>query len=113
MKLVKAAGFEKVYEMKVSEFEEFTIKDDRFTMNNVILKESAYGRRGQASIKFGSSLRNKSNGYANFTITLVGFDDKKAPLWASKASSSCDGNWLGMLQDYDMPVTKGTLKATA
>jgi hypothetical protein len=106
------SGFEKIYELKVAEFDEFTIKDDRFMINNVLLKEASDGRRGQATIKFTASVRNKSKGYENFSITMVGMDEKKTPIWASKASNSVDGNWVGILQDYDTPVAKGTLKST-
>jgi hypothetical protein len=112
-KIAATRGFEKVYELKVSEFDEFTVKEDRFLINNVLLRETPDGRRGQAAIKFAASIRNKAKGYESFTIVLIGMDEKKTPIWVAKAATSCDGNWLTTIQDYEIPVQRGTLKTTA
>ena len=106
-------GFSKVFELKVTDFDNFKVTDDRFEMNTFIVRENADGRRGQSVIKFGANVRNKAKGYETFSVMIVGFDETKTPLWVSKAVSSVDGNWLGTIQDYETSVPKGTLKLTS
>lgn len=106
--------YDKVYEVKIADLDEFVVKTDKLLINNFSLSATKVGTvKGMEMLKFFASCRNRSEGYQQYTVMVVGLDEKKGVLWATKMNTGVSEKDLGLLQDFNDNVPQGTLKSTA
>jgi hypothetical protein len=105
--------YDKTFELKLADLDEFAVKTDKAIINNFSLWESADATpKGMATLKLWASCRNRALGHQQYTIMVVGLDEKKGVLWATKANSWTEGKGVGLLQDYMQSIPQGTLTRT-
>jgi hypothetical protein len=108
----KAPDYDKVFEIKIADLDDFVVKTDKLVVNNFSLSENAEGqRKGLAMLNFAASCKNRTAATQQYTVMVVGLDKKKSISWALKATCSVDGNGVGLLQD-DTALPLATLKGT-
>ncbi len=119
-----APSADKGVEVKPDDLEDYVLKGDRFVVNNFSLFETADPSMVVApmsALTLQATVKDKNkpathpvySGYQRpYYLMVVGLDEKKQILWATKLDTSTQQGGVGMLNDQ-VVVPRGTLKATA
>jgi len=108
------ALYDKTYDIKVAEFETQVIETEHFVINNIVLArvKNEYGDGKMLErVTFGASLKNRSTKSHEVTVMIVGYDEKKTPLWTMSAADSMYGRTVGAMNDQ-VRVPQGSFKNT-
>ncbi len=109
-------------EAKTADLDEIAIKGDRLVVNNFSIREWVRDRddmpedKALILLEFSCSIKNKSDQPRRVSIIVVGFDEKKSPLWAAHLRGglrAISAHSTATLNEYDIVVPVGTKDNTA
>jgi len=106
--------YDKTYDVMLADFEDQIVETDHFVINNVILtrvRNDYSDDKGMERLSFAASIKSKSTKNQEFSVMLVGLDDKKTLLWTAKTEDSMYGKNVDSISDQ-VRVPQGTFKTT-
>jgi hypothetical protein len=95
----------------VAELDDFSLKSEKFVVNNFTLAEEADPKGGLAALQIAATFKNRTAESIIYSVMVTGLDENREMLWATNLKGGAEARNVGVTHDV-LTVPAGTLKAT-